>query len=349
MEPVNLFEMEALARECIHPDVWPPIAGGAGDEINLRRNHEAFETILVRNRIFRDVSVRDLSTTVLGETISFPVMAAPTGGLTRGHPDGELAVARAAGGAGTAVVLAMGTDYPYEGVAEAASGPLWCQLYHRDDEVTEYVLAKAVDAGFKAVCVTAARQGRHMMNSAEAYLGLQQMGAGSPNLSDNPRLQKKLAAVNSDWFPGLTWDRLQWLKGLTGLPLVVKEVLNPDDAKRCVDHGVDGIVVSNHGARAMDTTPATIEALPAIVEAVGDQIEVYLDSGVRRGTDVFKALALGARAVMVGRPLFWGLAVDGEQGVRRMFEILRTELDGVMAWGGCNSLAEIDESLIILP
>ena len=159
-----------------------------------------------------------------------------------------------------------------------------------------------------------------MMNSAAAQIGAKPRFTGLANLRDNPRLLEKLAAVDYARFPGLTWSRLEWLKGLTGLPLVIKEVLTPDDAKRCVDHGADAIVVSNHGARSMDTTQATIEALPAIVEAVGGQIEIYLDSGVRRGTDVFKALALGARAVLVGRPLFWGLAIDGEAGVRRMFE-----------------------------
>ena len=349
MDPVNLFEMEALARERMDPDTWAPIAGGAADELTIRRNREAFEAILVRNRIFRDVSVRDQATTVLGKPISLPVMAAPTGGQSRGHPDGELAVARATNAAGTGMALAMGGDYTYAEIAEASSGPLWCQLYHRDDEVTEYVLGSAAEAGFDAVCVTAARQGRHMMNSAASQIGADPRFIGLANLRDNPRLLQKLRAVDYARYPNLTWSRLEWLKGITGLPLVVKEVLTPDDARRCVDHGADAIVVSNHGARSMDTTQATIEALPPIVEAVGDQIEVYLDSGVRRGTDVFKALALGARAVLVGRPLFWGLAIDGEAGVRHMFEILRTEIDAVMAFAGCNSLAEIDRSLVITP
>ena len=349
IEPVNLFEMEALARERMDPDTWAPIAGGAADELTIRRNREAFDAILLRNRILRDVSVRDQATTVLGRPIGFPVMAAPTGGQSRAHPGGELAVARAASAAGTGMALAMGGDYTFAEIAGASSGPLWCQLYHRDDEVTEYVLTAAAEAGFDAVCVTAARQGRHMMNSAAAQIGAKPRFVGMANLRDNPRLLKKLEAVDYAWFPGLTWRRLQWLKGITGLPLVVKEVLTPDDARRCVDYGADAIVVSNHGARSMDTTQATIEALPPIVEAVGDQIEVYLDSGVRRGTDVFKALALGARAVLVGRPLFWGLAVDGEAGVRRMFEILRTEMDAVMAFAGCNSLDEIDPSLVIAP
>ena len=349
MEPVNLFEMEALARERLGPDTWAPIAGGAADELSLRRNREAFDAILLRNRIFRDVSVRDQTTTVLGRPISFPVMAAPTGGQTRGHPDGELAVARAANSVGTAMAVAMGGNYTYAELAAASSGPLWCQFYHRDDEVTEYVVTAAAEAGFDAVCVTAARQGLHMMNSAAAQIGAVPRFVGLANLRDNPRLRDKLAAVDYARFPALTWSRLEWLKGLTGLPLVVKEVLTPDDAKRCVDHGADAIVVSNHGARSMDTTQATIEALPPIVEAVGGQVEIYLDSGVRRGADVFKALALGARAVLVGRPLFWGLAVDGEAGVRRMFEILRTEMDAVMAFAGCNSLDEIERSLVITP
>ena len=344
MNPVSLYDMEAMARQVMPHDLWDYVAGGASDEITIRRNREAFDAIVTRPRFLVDVSNRDTSTTVLGERIAFPVMAAPTGSQWAAHPDAEVAVAKAAGDVGTLMAVATGASYTIEEIEAATSGPLWFQLYHLDDEVTKFHVRKAKDAGYSAICLTVGSAGgvtkeRDMRNDyspsgAEAWA----------DLRDDPRLQEKVASVNRSPSLGLTWSRLEWLRGLTGLPLVVKEILTAEDALLCVEHGADAIVVSNHGGRSFDTVPASIDVLPEIVDAVGDKIEVYLDSGVRRGTDVLKALALGARAVLVGRPLFWGLAIDGEAGVRTMFEILRAEFDRAMAFCGCTSVGDINET-----
>ena len=349
MNPISLFDMEAMAKQCLSHDYWDWIAGGATDEITIRRNREAFEEISVRPRVLVDVNGRDTSTTVLGHPIGFPIMAAPTGGQWFAHPEGEVAVARAADAVGTLMAVATGASRTLEEVAAATSGPLWFQLYHHDDEVTELLASKAKAAGYSAVCLTVGGAG-HWGRERDLHNDFNPpLEHGWADLRDVPRLREKIFNLDRSTYHGLTWERLEWLRGLTGLPLVVKEILTAEDARRFVDHGADGIVVSNHGGRSFDTEQATIEALPAIVEAVGDQTEVYLDSGVRRGVDVLKALALGARAVLVGRPLFWGLAIDGEAGVRTMFEILRAEFDRAMAVCGCLSVDDIDESLVVLP
>ena len=344
MNPISLYDMEAMARQVMPHDLWDYVAGGATDEITIRRNREAFDAIEVRPRFLVDVGNGDTSTTVLGERIAFPVMAAPAGSQGAAHPDAEVAVAKAAGSVGTLMVVPTAASHTLEETAAAASGPLWFQLYHLDDEVTELHVRKAKAAGYAAVCLTVGGGGgiakeRDLRNGYTASVP----GAWA-DLRDEPRLREKVAnAYGTTRNPGLTWARLEWLRGLTGLPLVVKEILTAEDARLCVEHGADAIVVSNHGGRTFDTVPTSIDALPEIIDAVGDRIEVYLDSGVRRGADVLKALALGARAVLVGRPLFWGLAIDGEAGVRTMFEILRAEFDRAMAFCGCNSVAEINE------
>ncbi len=265
------------------------------------------------------------------------------------HPDGEAAVAKGADAVGTLMMLATGAHKTIEEVRAATSGPLWFQLYHFIDEVTEYTLPKVEAAGYSAICLTVGGAGgrgkeRDVRN---AYTPSNDNGWG--DLNSLPHLKEQVVTMDRFAYHGLTWKRLEWLRSLTNLPLVVKEILTPADARRCVDHGASAIVVSNHGGRSFDTEQATIEALLAIVDEVGGEIEVYLDSGIRRGTDVVKALAIGARAVGVGRPLFWGLAIDGADGVRTMFELIRDEFSRAMAVCGCLSVDVIDESLIVPP
>ena len=349
MGPVSLFDMEAMAKLRMSHNVWDYVAGGAADEITVRRNRGAFDEIAINPRFLVDVNGRDLSTTVLGKKIDFPIMAAPAGGQWLAHPDGELAVARAAGAVGTLMALATGASRTIDEIAEAAAGPLWYQLYHFDDELTEFLVTSAESAGYSALCLTVDTPGpRRKERDARNDYQIRTDKAWA-NLRERSDLMEMITNRDTDRYLGLTWSRLKWLKSLTAMPLVVKGVLTVGDALLCIEHGVDGVVVSNHGGRTLDTAPASIEALPAIAEAVGDQIEVYLDSGVRRGTDVLKALALGARAVLVGRPLFWGLALDGEKGVRTMFEILRSEFDTALAFSGLTTVGEIDESLVTTP
>ena len=331
MNAVSLFDLETMAEQVMPHDLWDFVDAGSGDEITVRRNRTAFDEITINPRFLVDVNDRDSSTTVLGQEISFPVMVAPAGGQRLVHPDGELATAQAAGAAGTLFALPTSSGYSIEDVAEVATGPLWFQLYHFNDEVTELLVSRAESAGYKAVCLTMdtpvpspkERDVRNkMVRRPDLIWG---------SLRDRPdliALREVGVPDMADWSPprynGMTWERLDWLRSLTGLPLVVKGLRTVEDAVLCAEHGVDGIVVSNHGGRQLDSTRSTIETLPSIADAVGDTLEVYLDSGVRRGMDVLKALALGARAVLVGRPLFWGLAVDGEAGVRTALEILRT-------------------------
>lgn len=356
MEPVNLFDYEALAKSHMPHNLWDFVAGGAGDELAVKRNRSAFEAIAVNPRFLVDVGNRDLSTTVLGQRVSIPIMAAPAGCQSEVHPEGERAVARAAGAAGTVMGVANSSGYSIEEVAEVASGPLWFQLTHYTDEVTELLVTRAKAAGYSAICLTidtpsSSPKDRDVRNQ---HVRARELNWGS--LRDRPDLLAGIDVQEVDrtvWSPGpytgLTWDRLESVRALTGLPLVVKGIRTVEDAVLCAEHGADGIIVSNHGGRQLDGTLSSIETLPGIADAVGDRLEVYLDSGVRRGLDVFRAIALGARAVLIGRPVFWGLAVGGEAGVQHVLDILRIEFDRAMAFCGRKSVAEIGRSSVTLP
>ena len=354
--PLTLFDLERMARERLAADYWDIVAGGVGGELTMRRNREAFDAIAVRPRFLTDVTTRDLSTTVLGHRISFPVMVPPAGTQVWAHPDGDVATARAAGACGTVMSVRAGAGKTVAEVRAATTGPLWYGIKHYPDRVTEYLLERAMEAGVQAVCITIAGPG---MGAARRppVRGLSPSHAAPirsyvdkwADLIDRPDLHDVVQNLEDVSYPPLTGKRLEWLKGLTGLPLIVKEVMTAEDAARAVDHGADAVVVSNHGGRTFDGMQASIEALPEVAAAVGDRAEVYLDSGVRRGTDVLKALALGARAVMVGRPVFWGLAVDGEAGVLTMFRILLSEFDTAMATCGCTAVADVDKRRVALP
>ncbi len=354
--PLTLFDLERMARERLAADYWDIVAGGVGGELTMRRNREAFDAIAVRPRFLTDVTTRDLSTTVLGHRISFPVMVPPAGTQVWAHPDGDVATARAAGACGTVMSVRAGAGKTVAEVRAATTGPLWYGIKHYPDRVTEYLLERAMEAGVQAVCITIAGPG---MGAARRppVRGLSPSHAAPirsyvdkwADLSDRPDLHDVVENLEDVSYPPLTGKRLEWLKGLTGLPLIVKEVMTAEDAARAVDHGADAVVVSNHGGRTFDGMQASIEVLPEVAAAVGHRAEVYLDSGVRHGTDVLKALALGARAVMVGRPVFWGLAVDGEAGVRTMFRILLSEFDTAMATCGCTAVSDVDERRVALP
>ena len=349
MEPINLFEYESLARERMPSDLYDYIRGGAVDEITLRRNRRALDDTLLNPRVLVDVSDRDLSTTVLGHRLEFPVMVGPAGPQRQAHPEGERATARAAASAGTIMSVPTASGYSLEEIAEAAPGPLWLQLYHFSDELTELLVRRAEAAGYSAVVLTVDAPVRPLREHdlRNRFVPEREMVTGSLH-GYGELLNAALLEVQERKlrFNGLVWSRLAWLRQLTGLPLVVKGIIGTGDAVQCADHGVDAIVVSNHGGRALDGVPASIEVLPEIANAVAGRLEVYMDSGIRRGTDVLKALALGARAVLIGRPLFWGLAVDGETGVREVLRILREEFDRAMAYCGFTDVESIDRSAV---
>jgi 4-hydroxymandelate oxidase len=330
-------------------------ASGANDEITLRENHAAYDRIALRYHVLRDVSQRDTSTTVLGEQVSMPILIAPTAFHGMAHPDGEIPATRAAGAAGTIMTLSTLSSAPLEAVAAAASGPLWFQLYvYRDRQVTRDLVQRVGAAGFRAVMVTVdapllGRRERDIRNRlTPGDFAMRDQADVRP--ADSVRSDSELAAYfGASLDPSLTWDDIAWLRSITSLPLLVKGVIRGDDAARAVECGVAGVVVSNHGGRQLDTAPATIEVLAEIVGAVAGRAEVLVDGGIRRGTDVVKALALGARAVMLGRPILWGLAVAGEQGVVTVLSLIRAELDNAMALCGCASLADVRPDLLRLP
>ena len=308
-----------------------------GDETTLRENHAAFERIRLRPRVLADVSTVSLATTVLGAPVSMPILVAPSSAHGLAHPDAERATAQGAGAAGALMVASTESTASLEEIGAAATGPLWFQLYvYRNRHVAETLVRRAEDAGYRAIVLTVdlptwARQERAMRSEEQRRWPPQ---GNLPGLS------------GADLDPyNLTWRDLDWLRAHTSLPLVLKGILTAEDAALAVEQGVEGIVVSNHGGRALDGAPATIEALPEVVEAVARRCEVYLDGGVRRGTDALKALALGARGVLVGRPVLWGLAVDGAQGVQHVLELLRAELERAMALSGAPSLARISSGL----
>jgi isopentenyl diphosphate isomerase/L-lactate dehydrogenase-like FMN-dependent dehydrogenase len=322
------------------PAHWDFITGGSDDEVTLRSNRAAYEHIRLRPRVLVDVSVIDTRTSVLGIPISMPVLLAPTAIHCLAHPEGECATAQAAGRSKTLMIAGTTATRSLEEIAQAASGPLWFQLYvYPSLQYAEKLVHRAEIAGYKAIVLT---------------VDLPVLGNREKDKRNNfelpppPLIEANFVGVEKEgqeWVT-LTWKSLAWLRSITSLPILLKGILTAEDALLALEHGMDGIIVSNHGGRQLDTALSTIEALPEIVQAVDERCEVYVDGGIRRGTDILKALALGARAVLVGRPMLWGLAVDGAEGVHHVLEILRSELELAMALSGRPTLDSIDRSLV---
>ncbi len=347
MDPVNIFDFEAIARERLPKEEYDYIAGGATDELSVERNRRAFESWALRPRVLRDVSRLDLSTTVLGTKVDLPVLIAPCGGHKKAHPEGEFATFRAAASRGTILAVSANSSTSFEDLAQAAPGALWVQLYpFRDKALLADWLGRAKRAGYKAVCVTLDSQWppkreRNIRNNYKRVRGVNYPPAGGAGA---PRPGAR-AGEGSD--PAATWEDLKWIKAATDLPVVAKGIMTGEDVEACVDAEIDAVIVSNHGGRHLDNTLATIEVLPEAIAAAKGRVEVLLDGGIRRGSDVVKAIALGARAVFIGRPLFWGLAVDGERGVARVLDILKEEIEITMAKCGRPAIADIDASVVV--
>ncbi len=356
MDLISLHDYEKAAGEVLPRMAFDYFASGAFDEITLSENLAAYRRIKLRYRVLVDVSRRNLSTTVLGQSLSMPVLVAPMAFQRLAHDSGELATVKAAGAAGTVMILSTLSTCSVEEVTAVASGPVWFQLYvFKDRAVTRALVERAEAAGCQALVLTVdtpmlSCRERDVRNQFHLPLGLSAKNLTKAGLQDLPEetdesaLYKYFAQLTD---PSLSWKDVAWLKSITKLPVLVKGVIRADDAVRAVESGVAGIIVSNHGGRQLDSAPATIDVLKEVVEAVEQRVEVLVDGGIRRGTDVLKAIALGARAVLLGRPVLWGLAVGGEQSARDVLEIIRHELDLAMALCGCPSLADIKPDLIL--
>ena len=353
MDPISLYDYEERARHVLPHNNWVFIEGGAMDERTTARNRTAFEALTLRPRFMRDTTERKISTSVLGNDISFPVMISPADSHLNAHPDAERATARGAGMSDTLMMCSTSSTCSMEEIAKAATGPLWFQLSHRGYDLTENLVKRAEAAGFRAIVLTVdapiptpkERDIRNRYQRPGEY--------GNFRPADNPAVAARGVGDSTDWempqCPPLTWRELEWLRSLTDLPLVLKGIRTAEDARMAVEHGANAIMVSTHGGRRFDDTMSSIEMVPEVVAAAGARVEVYVDSGVRRGSDVLKALALGATAVSIGRPLFWGLALNGAEGVHHILEILREEFNRAMAYCGQNSVDDLEDRLLNIP
>ena len=340
--PITVADYEPLARERTDPAAWVYQAGGAGDEISLADNREAWNRIRLRPRVLVDVSARDIATTAFGVALAHPIVVAPTADHSLSHPDAERASARGTAATGGLFTLSTISSVPMEEVAAAAPGaPRWFQLYApAEHDACRALVERAAASGYSAVVVTVDlplpgnREG-DLRTGFEIDLGV--------HLPPEQPVDPDTGIVV---IPTFDWDELAWLRSVCPVPLLVKGVLRADDALRAVDAGCDGVWVSNHGGRQLDTSVTAADALPSIADAVGSRTVLVVDGGVRRGIDVLKGLALGADLVAIGRPALWGLAVDGADGVQHVIELLRDELSLAMALAGCRSLAEITHDLL---
>jgi 4-hydroxymandelate oxidase len=354
--PLNLFEYESLALERLAPIARDYYASGAHDEITLRRNREAFERRSIRYRVLNDVSERDASVELLGRRHPAPLLVAPSAFQRLAHPEGELAAVRAAGTLGLTYTLSTLATTSIEDVAAEAAlldgPPPWFQLYVlRDRELTRALVSRSEQAGFEALVLTVdapllGRRERDARNTFSLPPGLSAANLPAERIASDGTDSGLFQFFASQVDPSLTWADVEWLRSVTSLPVIVKGVVRADDALLAVEHGAAAVIVSNHGGRQLDTAIASLDALPAIAEAVAGRVPLLLDGGVRRGTDVIKALALGASAVLVGRPVLWALAVDGEAGVRHALKLLLDEIDLALALSGASTPAELTPDLI---
>jgi len=354
-EPVNLLEYEPLARERLSQMAYDYVAGGAGDEITLRRNRECLDAVRLKPRVLVDVSHLDTRVELFGQSYDFPILLAPAAYQKLLHPEGEIAAAQGAAAAGAAFVISTFATTSMEDIVERGHGArLWFQLYVQQDRgFTRDLIQRAEAAGSQALCITVdtpmlGSRDREKRNHFALPEGLERENLKILGAQATRAVHYSKDTPYTILDPSLSWDTIEWIASFSQTPVVLKGILAEEDARRAAEHGAQGIIVSNHGARNLDTAPASIEALPGVLEAVEGRIPVLFDGGVRRGTDVLKALAFGAKAVMIARPYLWGLAVNGAEGVKRVVEILRAELEASMMLAGTPALARISKSSLWL-
>lgn len=329
---VTVDDYEPVARELLPPDVYGYFAGGAGDEWTLAENRRAFDRWVIRPRMLTGAFPPDSSTEILGTRVAFPLLVAPWAYQRKAHPDGEPATARASSRAGTIMAVSTTAMDLLEEIAAASEFTKWWQLYvFTDRGLTEELLHRVHAAGYGALCFT-----------VDFPVG----GLRHRDTRSGFDLPQGLPEDDEVYDPAITWDDLAWIRERAPLPLLVKGIMTAEDAVLAMKHGADGIVVSNHGGRQLDGIAAGITVLPEVVQAVGGRIPVIVDGGVRRGTDIFKAIALGASAVMTARPVCWGLAVGGEEGVVQVLGILRAEFENAMVLAGVKTVGEITRAFV---
>jgi 4-hydroxymandelate oxidase len=349
-EILSLAELEALSESCMSPMARAYLCGGAADEITLRANCADWQRIRLKPRVLVDVSQIDLKTQILGQPFDWPVLLAPAAYQRLWHMEGELATVMGANQGGAGVVLSSHATKSVEDITRAAKHPVWFQLYTQPDrEITREMVCRAQAAGCKALCVTVDTP---VLGTREHEARVRFSVPSNFKLPNLPTPASNHQPARGPAFtgamdPSLTWKDIEWLRSIATIPVLLKGVLNPEDALRAADAGVAGVIVSNHGARNLDTLPSTAEALPRIAEKVqGKPLVLLVDGGIRRGTDVLKALAMGAQAVLIGRPYLHALAIAGAAGVARVLEILRFELQSAMALTGRTSIEQIDRSVL---
>jgi 4-hydroxymandelate oxidase len=337
---VSVSDYEAAAKAKLTVPAWEYFNGGSADEISLKRNRTALDGLQLKPRVLVDVTRIDTSCNLLGRRLEHPILLAPVSSHLLAHPEAEVETARGAEAAKTILIASTVSNRSIEEICRSTSAPIWFQLYVEDDRnAVRALIERAEAAGAKALCITADNPFPYARNREERVRAI------APTLPF-PNLGIQAApGGRSRSRRHFNWNDLAWIQSFAKTPIILKGILNPDDAEEAVHRGVAAVIVSNHGGRVLDTEPATIEALPAVVDRVAGRVPVLFDSGIRRGTDVLKGLAYGASAVLIGRPYIYGLSVAGSDGVRDVVNILRTELEGAMAMTGRTRLSDIDRSV----
>lgn len=351
-EPADLFDYARVARAQMPPMSWDYIEGGAADEVTIRWNRESYERLRLRPRVLVDVSQLDPRVTLLGQEQPFPILLAPTAYHKLAHPDGEIATAKGAAAAGATLIVSTSATVSLEAIAAATTAPLWFQLYvQRDRAMTLELIRRAEAAKYRALVITVdspvlGPRYRETRSKFTLPPGVERANLTKLATAKGGQRAGENTIYTALLDPKLTWKEVEWLRGQTSLPVVLKGIMTGDDAARGVETGAGALVVSNHGGRNLDTLPATIDALPEVTARVAGRVPVLVDGGIRRGTDVLKAIAFGASAVLIGRPYLHGLAVGGAGGVTRVINILRREFEMAMALTGRTTIAAIDPSVI---
>ncbi|HWE03762.1 MAG TPA: alpha-hydroxy acid oxidase [Tepidisphaeraceae bacterium] len=342
--PICLSDYQALARERFAKPAWEFCNSGSADEFTVRWNQKAFGRIRIKPRVMVDVSRIDTRITLLGQALPHPILLAPISSHLLAHPQAEVETARGAGAAGAVLVASTFSNRSIEEIAAAATGSLWFQLYVEDDRgKTRELIQRAEAAGCRALCITVDLSWKYARDR-EDRVADQTPLLYYPNL--NVTSQPGTSSRNIGRSRTFSWRDLEWIRSFAKTPVLLKGILNPDDADEAAKSGVGGVIVSNHGGRGLDTLPATIDALPAVADKIAGRIPVLVDGGIRRGTDVLKCLAGGASAVLIGRPYLYGLGVAGADGVRHVVDILRTEFEAAMALAGRTTVGAIDRSAL---